>query len=108
MDRATVLAMTVHGLSLGRLCASLVFVGISSHANSYLLITIYVLAALTDIIDGKMARALGLESAFGKALDLIADKALVLASLFYAASRGVDLLPLATIAFRDLVMLGMR
>jgi len=55
-----------------------------------------------------LARALHVSSNFGRVLDLVADKSLTLISLFYAVKRGVDLLPLAIIATRDMLMIGMR
>src|SRR5262245_16227876 len=38
---------------------------------------LFVFAALTDLFDGMAARALGVDSRFGRLLDPVADKALV-------------------------------
>jgi phosphatidylglycerophosphate synthase len=55
---------------------------------------LYLAAAITDYFDGKLARERGLVSNFGKLLDPIADKTLLLATLIpmYWMTRHVDLL----------------
>jgi phosphatidylglycerophosphate synthase len=62
----------------------------------------------SDLLDGYVARKLDVATYFGKVLDLVADKSLTVIALLYAAERGIDLLPLAVIAMRDVVMIGMR
>jgi phosphatidylglycerophosphate synthase len=62
----------------------------------------------SDLLDGYLARKLDVVTYFGKVLDLVADKSLMIISLLYAAERGVNLLPLVLIATRDIVMIGMR
>lgn len=55
-------------------------------------IVVYALTALTDMLDGKIARKYGLVTDFGKFIDPLADKFMVLASmitiLLWMALRG--------------------
>lgn len=50
---------------------------------------VFVLAAITDRIDGHLARTRGLITNFGKILDPIADKALVISALLLLSIPGV-------------------
>ena len=49
---------------------------------------IFVVGALTDLIDGALARALGVESEFGARLDPMADKALAFGALCFVAAAN--------------------
>ena len=70
---------------------------------------VYVAAATTDYLDGRIARARDQVSALGVFLDLTADKVLVAGVLI--AMVEVDLLPtwiVATLLIRELVVQGVR
>ncbi len=73
---------------------------------------VLVLAALTDAIDGWLARALDAETALGELLDPIADKLLVGSYLVaFVVIFRFDLLlviPVALILARDLTVTGLR
>lgn len=99
----------VQGFSIARLCATILFAAlVSRHSSVFFLSCIYVFAIVTDVIDGYLSRRLKAESYLGKVIDLVADKSLTIVSLIYAASRGIDVLPVALIASRDIIMIGMR
>ena len=49
---------------------------------------VYALAAITDVLDGWLARRQGLESVLGKFLDPLADKLIVIASLVWMVPMG--------------------
>src|SRR5882724_10149688 len=99
----------VQSISIFRILAVLVFVGLATNSTSRTLLTIlYVFALISDLIDGYLARLLHVPSHFGRVMDLVADKSLAVVSLLYAAERGMPLLPLALIAARDIIMIGMR
>jgi cardiolipin synthase len=73
---------------------------------------LFVGAALTDWLDGFLARAWMQESKLGAMLDPIADKAMVVIALVVLASVfGLDawiLLPAALIVFREVFVSGLR
>lgn len=76
---------------------------------------IFVIASITDFIDGKMARKYGLVTDFGKFLDPLADKILVLSALislcFLADSDIFGMLLLIStiiVVFRELAVTSMR
>jgi CDP-diacylglycerol--glycerol-3-phosphate 3-phosphatidyltransferase len=70
---------------------------------------VFVVASVTDFLDGRIARARGEVSAFGVFMDLTADKVLVSGVLI--AMVQVDLLPawmVAIILIREFVIQGVR
>ena len=73
---------------------------------------LFVLAALTDALDGWMARALGVESRLGALLDPIADKVLTGAYLIaFLVVTGLDpwiAAPVAVILARDAAVTAAR
>lgn len=75
-------------------------------------LVLYVLAALTDWLDGYLARRMNLISPLGRMLDPIADKLLVLALLIVLAwdqsFSGLDLVPAVAIMMRETLVAGAR
>ena len=70
---------------------------------------LFVIAALTDWLDGLIARRAQQVSSVGMVLDPIADKILVLALLFVFAQRGiVPAWAVIVIAIRETLVTGMR
>jgi len=108
-DSRQVRICLIQSVSLYRLLATIIFAAVAFKGTPHsLVICLYASAMVSDLLDGYLSRKLQAETSFGKVMDLVADKSLTIISLLYAASRGLDILPLALIAMRDIVMIGMR
>jgi CDP-diacylglycerol---glycerol-3-phosphate 3-phosphatidyltransferase len=72
----------------------------------------FVLAGVTDYLDGAIARARSQQSAFGRVLDPIADKLLVASTLLLLAGfnriEGAEMIPAVIILCREIVVSGLR
>ncbi|MCL1884242.1 MAG: CDP-diacylglycerol--glycerol-3-phosphate 3-phosphatidyltransferase [Defluviitaleaceae bacterium] len=77
--------------------------------NAWLALVIFVTAAITDAVDGYLARKMGLVTNFGKLMDPLADKMLVCAALIAFTATG-SLPAWATIIFisREFYISGLR
>ena len=77
-----------------------------------LALTLFVLAAVTDWLDGYLARTLNQTTAFGRMLDSIADKMLVSVTLLMLCAEGsihgVHALAAALILTRETAIAGLR
>ncbi len=77
-----------------------------------IVITLFVLAALTDFLDGFLARRWGLVSDFGRMIDPIADKLLVagclIAIMIVTKGHIIFLVPAMAIIGRDILVSGAR
>jgi CDP-diacylglycerol--glycerol-3-phosphate 3-phosphatidyltransferase len=99
-------------LGLGRIAATPVVIALLLFpfpGAGLLALVIFALAAITDVIDGPLARARGEVSPLGVFMDLTADKVLVAGVL--VAMVEVGLLPtwlVATLLIRELVVQGVR
>ncbi|RED17908.1 CDP-diacylglycerol--glycerol-3-phosphate 3-phosphatidyltransferase [Pontivivens insulae] len=91
---------------------ALIFLVFERPLADWVALVLFVGAALTDYVDGWIARAWDQGSAFGKMLDPIADKAMViiaLSALF--ALRGLDwtfVIPTTIILLREVLVSGLR
>lgn len=81
---------TANLLSLSRLLMAPFILVFFSRKNLYGVIIVWALAALTDFLDGRMARKLGEISELGKILDPLADK-MTLGCSFIALMIWYDL-----------------
>jgi len=70
---------------------------------------LFLLASLTDMLDGMIARRTGTVSNFGKFLDPLADKVLVLTSLVMLVGLGwVEAFVVILILAREIMVTGLR
>lgn len=73
---------------------------------------LFIIASVTDYLDGYLARAWKLETLFGAAMDPIADKALVMIALLlingYAGLTPWIMLPSTIIIYREVFVSGLR
>ncbi len=70
---------------------------------------IFAAASFTDLLDGKIARKYNLITDFGKFLDPLADKALVMAALVGFCSLGwCSSVPVMIILFREFMVSALR
>ncbi len=81
-------------------------------AFRWLALALFVVAAITDFLDGLLARMMGQSSPLGRMLDPIADKLLVGALLIAFAWDGTfsvfDLIPATAILMREIFVAGLR
>jgi len=61
---------------------------IGGAANKWIALIIFCVASLTDMLDGKIARARGLVTNFGKFMDPLADKLLVCSAMICMITTG--------------------
>lgn len=84
-----------------------VFLGL--RLNELIAAIIFVIATLTDFLDGYIARKYNQISNFGKFLDPIADKVLVISAMTYLISTGrISFWPVIIIIFREFAVTGIR
>lgn len=75
----------------------------------YVALLIYILACVTDLLDGKIARARNLVTDFGKFADPIADKLLVMAALVVlVASNRMPAWVCIVMLAREFIISGFR
>ncbi len=59
------------------------------NGSNYVAAIVFAVASLTDFVDGQIARRRGMVTDFGKFMDPLADKVLVIAALLWFAERGL-------------------
>ena len=91
-------------------CFFIVFLYVAYEGSAFdVILPIYILAAISDYFDGKLARKYNQITTFGRCFDIIADKALVLSVLIIAMHMGsVHIVFVFLILFREFMVSGLR
>ena len=77
--------------------------------NRYAALAVFILASLTDLLDGKIARSRGLVTDFGKFMDPLADKVLVMTAMVcFCAVGRFPAWALVVVIFREFAVSGLR
>ena len=75
----------------------------------YVALAIFIIASLTDLLDGKIARARNLVTDFGKFADPLADKMLVTAAMLWFVETGrMPAWALLIVICREFAVSGLR
>ena len=89
----------------------LLLVSEEKNLSNWFALILFVLAGITDNLDGYIARKTGTESPLGALLDLMADKLLVVIVISYLVSLTTNkylVIPAMIIIFRELVISAFR
>ncbi len=88
-----------NAITVGRLALALIFFVLASRlrprdlpdaAAAWLAVGVFVVAALSDVVDGHLARKWGVVTGLGRVLDPAVDKILVIGGLVYLASAPLS------------------
>ncbi len=91
-----------------------IFLSIYIHSIAWSVLTavLFIIAAITDYLDGYLARSRNETSAFGRLLDPIADKLLVVSALMIIVANGmvhkISYIPVVVILCREVLVSGLR
>lgn len=91
---------------------AIIFIAVQRPYADWIALTLFVVAALTDFLDGYLARRWQQESNFGRMLDPIADKAMVVIALTVLTALSHlaywVVIPAVIIMFREIFVSGLR
>ena len=100
---------TANKITILRVVLIPVFLALAYTGQKYWAFAVFVLASLSDMLDGYIARHYNQITDFGKFMDPLADKVLVMAAMCFFVERGC--MPgwvLAIVLLREFAVSGMR
>ena len=99
-------------LTLGRLLLTVFFVAALNSSWQYgrtSALVIFIVAGLTDFVDGEIARRYGIVTNFGKLMDPLVDKIMIAAAFISLVPlKGVPAWAATTVVARDFLITGLR
>src|SRR3954470_9669325 len=98
-------------LTAARLGLAVVLFALITFESWWLSLVVFIVAAITDWLDGYVARRQGLTSAFGRNFDPLVDKVLICgAFIFLLPVEGAGLAPwmVTVVVARELIITGLR
>lgn len=100
---------TANKLTMLRVILIPVFLVLAYSQRMYAAFAVYIIACITDFVDGYVARHYDQTTNFGKFMDPLADKVLVLAAMCYFVEAGwMPGWVVAVVLFREFAVSGMR
>lgn len=100
---------TANKITLFRIALVPVFLALLYLKHPYIAFSVYLIACLSDTVDGYVARHYGQITDFGKFVDPLADKILVVAAMCVFTERGqMPGWALAVVLFREFAVTGLR
>ena len=96
-------------LTMARILAVPVFIVLYMMGHNIIATIVFILASLTDMLDGKIARKQNLITDFGKLMDPVADKMLIMSTLICFVQESIcGAWVVVVILFREFLVTSMR
>ena len=103
------LSTTANKITMVRIVLIPVFLILAYAGYLYWALAVYIIACISDAVDGYIARHYNQISNFGKFVDPLADKMLVLAAMcFFVENRQMPGWVVAIVLFREFAVSGLR
>ena len=100
---------TANKITIGRMILIPVFLILAYTGHAYWALGVYILACLSDTLDGYIARHYRQVTDFGKFMDPLADKMLVLAAMIFLVEKNqMPGWAVAIVLFREFAISGLR
>ncbi len=100
---------TANKITIARVALIPVFLWLAYAGWRWVALVVFILASLSDLLDGYIARHYNQISNFGKFMDPLADKMLVLAAMCFFVEKGqMPGWTVAIVLFREFAVSGLR